>query len=87
VVATGALAGSGASLRAWGTGQVIAPTLAVGSLKPSDPLDEKYRWKVRSQFNILDGMTFMNNGFSAISRKKRSFASSTTRGTGTACGR
>lgn len=62
VVATGALAGSGANLRAWGTGQVIAPTLAVGSLKPSGPLDEKYWWKVRSQFNILDGMTFMNNG-------------------------
>jgi len=42
--------------------QVIAPTLGVGDLKPSGPLDEAYWWKVRSQFNILDGMTFMNNG-------------------------
>jgi selenocysteine lyase/cysteine desulfurase len=42
--------------------QVIAPTLTVADLKPSGPLDEAYWWKVRSQFNILDGMTFMNNG-------------------------
>jgi selenocysteine lyase/cysteine desulfurase len=42
--------------------QVIAPTLGVGDLKPMGPLDEAYWWKVRSQFNILDGMTFMNNG-------------------------
>jgi selenocysteine lyase/cysteine desulfurase len=32
------------------------------ALKPSGPLDEAYWWKVRSQFNIVDGMTFMNNG-------------------------
>ena len=34
----------------------------IGELKPTGPLDEAYWWKVRSQFNILDGMTFMNNG-------------------------
>lgn len=62
VVATGAFARTGASLRAWDGEQVIAPTLSVANLKPSGPLDEAYWWKVRSQFNILDGMTFMNNG-------------------------
>lgn len=43
-------------------GQVIAPTLSAAQLTPTGPLDEAYWWKVRSQFNILDGMTFMNNG-------------------------
>ncbi len=62
VLATGALARSGASLGAWEGGQVIAPTLSIAHLKPSGPLDEAYWWRVRSQFNILDGMTFMNNG-------------------------
>lgn len=42
--------------------QVLAPTLAVGDLVPKGPLDEAYWWKVRSQFNIIDSMTFMNNG-------------------------
>ena len=41
---------------------MIAPTLTSADLKPAGPLDEAYWWKVRSQFNILDGMTFMNNG-------------------------
>ena len=41
---------------------MIAPTLPSADLKPAGPLDEAYWWKVRSQFNILDGMTFMNNG-------------------------
>ncbi len=61
VVATGAvLAARPAAARA--AGQVIAPTLTTSDLKPTGPLDEAYWWKVRSQFNILDGMTFMNNG-------------------------
>jgi selenocysteine lyase/cysteine desulfurase len=47
---------------AGGRAQVIAPTLTTADLKPAGPLDEAYWWKVRSQFNILDGMTFMNNG-------------------------
>lgn len=42
--------------------QIVSPTLAVADLKPVGALDETYWWKVRSQFNILDGMTFMNNG-------------------------
>jgi selenocysteine lyase/cysteine desulfurase len=45
-----------------GARQVIAPTLTAGELTPTGPLDEAFWWKVRSQFNILDGMTFMNNG-------------------------
>src|SRR5687768_13351169 len=65
-VSSGVVAG-GAALAArpafgLGRGQVIAPTLGVADLKPTGPLDESYWWKVRSQFNILDGMTFMNNG-------------------------
>ena len=36
--------------------------MRLADLKPAGPLDEAYWWKVRSQFNILDGMTFMNNG-------------------------
>jgi selenocysteine lyase/cysteine desulfurase len=35
---------------------------ALEKLRPTGPLDEAYWWKVRSQFNILDGLTFMNNG-------------------------
>lgn len=62
VVATGAFAASHKTLGALGREQVIAPTLSSAGLKPTGPLDEAYWWKVRSQFNILDGMTFMNNG-------------------------
>lgn len=62
VVATGAFAASHKTLGALGREQVVAPTLSWASLKPTGPLDEAYWWKVRSQFNILDGMTFMNNG-------------------------
>jgi selenocysteine lyase/cysteine desulfurase len=62
VVATGAALIARPTLAAGGRGQVIAPTLTSANLKPTGPLDEAYWWKVRSQFNILDGMTFMNNG-------------------------
>ena len=61
VVATGAAFAAGAPVLARGR-QVIAPTLSSADLKPAGPLDESFWWKVRSQFNILDGMTFMNNG-------------------------
>ena len=60
VVATGAALAARPAVAS--ARQVIAPTLTVGDLKPTGPLDEAYWWKVRSQFNILDGMTFMNNG-------------------------
>lgn len=64
---SGGLAGAGAALAASPVaarrrGQIVAPTLGVADLKPAGPLDETYWWKVRSQFNMLDGMTFMNNG-------------------------
>src|SRR5688572_6751414 len=61
VVATGAALAAGAPVLARGR-QVVAPTLTTADLKPQGPLDEAFWWKVRSQFNILDGMTFMNNG-------------------------
>jgi selenocysteine lyase/cysteine desulfurase len=62
-VATGAALTAGRTpLEARRGGQVIAPTLSAAHLKPTGPLDEAYWWKVRSQFNIIDGMTFMNNG-------------------------
>lgn len=56
-VATGLL---GEALHA----QPKAPPRALGlaALKPSGPLDDAYWWKVRGQFNVLDGLTFMNNG-------------------------
>lgn len=31
-------------------------------LTPKGELDEAYWWKVRSQFNVVDNLTFMNNG-------------------------
>ena len=40
------------------------PTPAVGlsDLAPPPVPDEAYWWKVRSQFDLVDGLTFMNNG-------------------------
>ncbi len=44
--------------------QPKAPPLArpLATLVPAGPLDETYWWKVRGQFNVVDGLTFMNNG-------------------------
>ncbi len=39
-----------------------APALRLADLNPPPRLDEGYWWKVRSQFNLVDGLTFMNNG-------------------------
>ncbi len=36
--------------------------LPLAELRPAGALDEAYWWKVRGQFNIVDGLTFMNNG-------------------------
>lgn len=36
--------------------------LPLSDLSPMGALDESYWWKVRSQFNIVDGLAFMNNG-------------------------
>ncbi len=66
------LGGSAAALGGLSTGlfgdslaaQPKAPPLAkpLSTLVPSGPVDEAYWWKVRGQFNVVDGLTFMNNG-------------------------
>jgi len=62
-VAVGAASGWAPRVFAQGTQDALAkPALALSELKTSGPLDDAYWWKVRSQFNIVDGMTFMNNG-------------------------
>jgi selenocysteine lyase/cysteine desulfurase len=43
-------------------GQNLAPALPLDTLKPAGALDDAYWWKVRSQFNMVDGLTYMNNG-------------------------
>jgi selenocysteine lyase/cysteine desulfurase len=42
----------------------VAPPLAMplDKLRPTGPLDEKFWWKVRGQFNVVDGLSFMNTG-------------------------
>jgi selenocysteine lyase/cysteine desulfurase len=42
---------------------------ALASAKAMGALDEAYWWKVRSHFNIVDHMTFMNNGTQGPSPK------------------
>ncbi len=42
--------------------QRSAPPLPLGDLAPPADPGEDYWWKVRSQFNMVDGMAFMNNG-------------------------
>ncbi|HLE68823.1 MAG TPA: aminotransferase class V-fold PLP-dependent enzyme [Vicinamibacteria bacterium] len=39
-----------------------SPALGLSDLAPPPAPDERYWWKVRSQFNLIDGLTFMNNG-------------------------
>lgn len=61
--AVGSLSGHLVEARAPASGmQSPMPALSLDSLKPTGALDEAYWWKVRSQFNIMDGFTFMNNG-------------------------
>jgi selenocysteine lyase/cysteine desulfurase len=61
--ALGAASGLVPRVFAQGAQEALAkPALGLGELKANGPLDEAYWWKVRSQFNIVDGMTFMNNG-------------------------
>ena len=38
------------------------PAIALEGLRQSGIVEEAYWWKVRSQFNIVDGLAFMNNG-------------------------
>lgn len=68
------LGGSAAALGAWSAGSLgsagvfaqgrgnaaAAPTLA--SLKTMDPADEAFWRVVRKEYNIVDGLTYMNNG-------------------------
>ena len=42
--------------------QRAVPPLPLGELGPPAAPGEDYWWKVRSQFNVVDGMAFMNNG-------------------------
>ena len=43
-------------------GQRAVPALPLSELVPPADPGEDYWWKVRSQFNVVDGMAFMNNG-------------------------
>jgi selenocysteine lyase/cysteine desulfurase len=66
------LGGSAAALGGLATGLIGEPLAAqpkapprampLAALRPTGALDEAYWWKVRGQFNITDGLTFMNNG-------------------------
>lgn len=61
--AVGSLSGHLVEARAPASGmQSPMPALSLDSLKPTGTLDEAYWRKVRSQFNIMDGFTFLNNG-------------------------
>ena len=63
VGAVGALSAGVFEARAGAFGQQnLKPGLSLDALKPAGALDDAYWWKVRSQFNIVDGLTFMNNG-------------------------
>ncbi len=42
--------------------QRAVPPLPLTDLVPPTNPGEEYWWKVRSQFNVVDGMAFMNNG-------------------------
>lgn len=60
--AVGALAaGAPRWIEAQQTPQSVPP-VPLSELSPKGPPDESYWWKVRSQFNVVDGMSFMNNG-------------------------
>lgn len=43
-------------------GQRAVPALPLAELKPPADPGEDYWWRVRSQFNVVDGMAFLNNG-------------------------
>jgi selenocysteine lyase/cysteine desulfurase len=66
------LGGSAAALGGLATGLVGEPlsaqpkapprSMPLADLRPAGALDEAYWWRVRGQFNVVDGLTFMNNG-------------------------
>lgn len=51
-----------AASRGFAAGPDPSVAAALEDLAPAGAPDEAYWWKVRGQFNLLDGMTFMNNG-------------------------
>ena len=62
LAASSAAAAGLAASKGFAAGPDPSVALALEDLAPSGPPDEAYWWKVRGQFNLLDGMTFMNNG-------------------------
>ncbi len=60
--AVGAAALPSGMLAAAAAGQRPVPPLPLGDLAPPASPGEDFWWKVRSQFNVVDGMAFMNNG-------------------------
>jgi selenocysteine lyase/cysteine desulfurase len=60
--AAGTLSAGTAHVSAGALGQSLTPALPLDALKSAGPLDDAYWWKVRSQFNMVDGLTYMNNG-------------------------
>jgi selenocysteine lyase/cysteine desulfurase len=38
------------------------PSTSLDALQPPETPDEEFWWRIRTQFNIQDGLTFMNNG-------------------------
>lgn len=61
-VAAGTVSAGWLRNRVEAMGQVPTPALPLTALKPMGTPDEAFWWKVRSQFNIVDGLTYMNNG-------------------------
>jgi selenocysteine lyase/cysteine desulfurase len=42
--------------------ETTSPNLPLSDLKPQGAPDEAFWWRIRKQFNVEDGLTFMNNG-------------------------
>ena len=60
--ASAAALGGAALPASLAAGQRSVPPLPLSDLTPPADPGEDYWWKVRSQFNVVDGTTFMNNG-------------------------
>lgn len=42
--------------------ETSSPNVPLSDLKPQGAPDEAFWWRIRKQFNVEDGLTFMNNG-------------------------
>lgn len=63
----GSSAAAGAGLAVGGLARRVeaqppVTVLSLSELRPAGTPDESYWWRVRSQFNLVDGLTYMNNG-------------------------